>query len=171
MSTRQQQQHPASAAVLRQCHQLLERLAAAPDLVLFKEKHDKLRQLRQQPLPGSEELLLLCAAALSNGLHKLLPYLKPSSCNLDLPEKAIGSIVFSLQAMYGACFCRLAVKAAGRADQQQKQLIRQVAATGVARAYTYAGVSVPVLCALLGLLLNYRGKLSAACAGSSKSVF
>jgi hypothetical protein len=92
------QQHPT--AVSQQLQQVLERLAAAPDLIFFKEKCNRLWQLRQQSQPASKDVLVMCAAAMSNGLQKLLPYLDCGSCNINLPEKAIQSITVSLHSIY-----------------------------------------------------------------------
>jgi hypothetical protein len=83
----QQQQSSPAAATVQQAHQLLQRLATAPDLSLFRDKLDRVQQLALQQLlslPASEELLLLLAAAVTNGLRHLQPLL----LQLDLPKNA-----------------------------------------------------------------------------------
>jgi hypothetical protein len=84
---RQQQSSPA-AATAQQAHQLLQRLATAPDLSLFRDKLDRVKQLALCSLPASEELLLLLAASVTNGLRQLQPLL----LQLDLPKNASMSI-------------------------------------------------------------------------------
>jgi hypothetical protein len=101
MAQLQQQQ---AAAALRQRHQLLKRLSAAQDISVFRDKWGKVKQLHEQNLPGSEETMILCAAALSNGLKKLQRYLDSSSSNLDLPEKAACCILGGLYPIFLMCW-------------------------------------------------------------------
>jgi hypothetical protein len=99
---RQHPQQPAAApqpvesdsAAAEQLTKLLERLAAAPDLTLFKEKCERLKQLLCRHVYDAQQAAQLCpAAALATGLQHLQPYWA-SGCNLDLPEKPIYSIIY-----------------------------------------------------------------------------
>jgi hypothetical protein len=124
----QQQQH-TTAAALQQRHQLLARLAAAPDISLFKDKCERITQLRNMELPGSEEDLVVCAAAMSNGLQKLQPYLNDGSCQLDLPDKAIFCILWGLLIIFGTISQGLENDPASTKEQQKLQ-VERVAVTG-----------------------------------------
>jgi hypothetical protein len=81
----QQQQLSSPAAAIQQAHQLLQRLATAPDLSLFRDKCDRVKELARLSSPASEELLLLLAASVTNGLRHLQPLL----LQLDLPKSAV----------------------------------------------------------------------------------
>jgi hypothetical protein len=98
----QQQQLSSPAAAIQQAHQLLQRLATAPDLSLFRDKYDRVKELARLSLPASEELLLLLAAAVTNGLRHLQPLL----LQLDLPKNAVLCIqALAISSSHPLCWC------------------------------------------------------------------
>jgi hypothetical protein len=131
----QQQQQSSLAPNAEQAHQLLQRLATAPDLTLFRDKHDRVQQLALcRSLPASEELLLLLAASVTNGLRQLQSLL----LQLDLPKNASLSIhnLLVTYCTYSLLLMRQSVSES-RPDTepstewvQQQQLVQQVADTG-----------------------------------------
>jgi hypothetical protein len=138
----QRGQHPGPVtADEQQLHQLLERLAAAPDLTLFKNKSDRLAELRADNVATSQQALLLSAAALAHGLQLLQPYWgNGSSCSLDLPKKATTCII-QMMMVFMACTRELTSHLTNIVRQQQQQqeqlerqrqqqLVQEVMATG-----------------------------------------
>jgi hypothetical protein len=133
---KQQQSSPAAATV-QQAHQLLQRLAAAPDLSLFRDKLDRVQQLALQQLlslPASKELLLLLAAAVTTSLRHLQPLL----LQLDLPKNAAVCIHALSEVLYtySLQLIRHSVSESWQDPQpsnwsmMQQQLVQQVADTG-----------------------------------------
>jgi hypothetical protein len=98
-----------------QLRQLLLRLAAAPDLSLFRDKWERLENFSQtsfHQLQISGQLLQQIEAALTRGLLLLVPLL-----SLDLPKRALYCI---------SCLQRLL-------SDGQTQMRLQLAAQGVER--------------------------------------
>jgi hypothetical protein len=110
-----------------QLSQLLLRLAAAPDLSLFRDKHERLASLENRmcfSMRMDEQRLVQFAAALSRGLTLLVPLLL-----LDLPKRALYSIG-SLQRLLGDV--QIALHNPMRTDIEGQLTRRRLAADGIA---------------------------------------
>jgi hypothetical protein len=78
-----------TSAKAQQLQQLLLLLGAAPDLAILSSRYCRVKQRRMQRQGSSAELLLLVAAALSNGLQHIQPLLQTQE---ELPMEALQCI-------------------------------------------------------------------------------